>query len=366
MTDGPILLCYGTRPQVIKASCLVPALRSLGPVVTVDSGQHYDFALNGLLYQQLEVAPPDRFLEVGSGPLVEQTAAIMVRVAAVFAEVRPRVVVVIGDTISTLGAGLAAAQQRIPLVHVEAGLRCNDPQMAEEISRRAVDHAAQLLCAPSVSAAERLRSERVSGTIAVTGDVARDALGRALPAARRAVDARVWPFSLSQPFALATVHRAELVDHRTKLAAALDALAAVGIPVLLPLHPRTRANLERHGLTSRLTGSLHPNDPVGYLEAVGLADRAALIITDSGGLQREAYWLGRPCLTLRHETEWTETVMCGANQLVPVETAPAHLPSLAAARLARPPAPWDQAAYGTGDAARRIGAAIRAWLGGLH
>lgn len=357
MPPRPILLCYGTRPQVIKASRLLPALRQVGTVVAVDSGQHYDFALHGLLYQQLGVTRPDRFLEVGSGPLVEQTAAIMTRVAAVLTEVVPRLVVVIGDTITTLGAGLAAAQRRIPLVHVEAGLRADDLQMAEEITRRAVDHVAQLLCAPSDAAADRLRSERVGGTIINTGDVARDVLHHALPAGRASLGTRPWPLDLSQPFVLTTLHRAELVDHRDRLAAALSALAKVACPVLLPLHPRTKASIDRFGLGGLVSGAIHPIDPVGYLEAIGLVDRAGLVITDSGGVQREAYWLGTPCLTLRHETEWTETVSLGANRLVPVEMA-GSLASLAAERLATRSRAWNRDAYGRGDAAARIKDAV--------
>ncbi len=176
-----IVLGYGTRPQVIKASALRRALAPSGPVYAVDTGQHYAFALNELLYQQLKVAPPDRFLEVGSAGHAEQTALVLTRMEAVLQELKPRAVVVIGDTNSTLGTALAAAKLRLPVVHVEAGLRAKDRMMAEEINRRAVDAIASLLCTPCVSATARMRAEHPDARVAETGDVSMDVLQAALP-----------------------------------------------------------------------------------------------------------------------------------------------------------------------------------------
>jgi len=360
MRSRQVAFVYGTRPQVIKASRLLPALRTVAPVTTIDSGQHYDYQLNQLLYRQLDVPPADHYLEVGSGPLVDQTAAIMTRAAAVFQAIEPALVVVIGDTVTTLGAGLAAAQSRLPLVHVEAGLRAHDPQMAEEISRRTVDHLAQLLCAPSEAAAERLRAERVPGIVTMTGDVARDVLEGALPSARAAVARSAWPVDLGRPFVLATLHRAELVDHADRLAAALGGLAALPVPVIWALHPRTRASLSRFGLLERTAPHLHLVEPIGYLEAIGLVEAATAVVTDSGGIQREAYWIGTPCLTVRPETEWVETVTLGANRLFPLDDLGRRL-ATALDRWARdaPRPAWSRDAYGTGDAAQRIAEAVR-------
>ena len=202
----PIALCYGTRPQVIKASVLRRAFPPAGPVVAVDTGQHYDYELNQLLYEQLGVAAPDRSLEVGSGPHGEQTAAILLRAEALFREIDPGIAIVIGDTNSTLGCALAAAKMRIPVVHVEAGLRARDALMAEEINRRAVDAVASLLCTPSAAATVRMRAEHADAVIVETGDVARDVLAGQLGALPDV--SHLAPRGAR--YAFATLHRAEL------------------------------------------------------------------------------------------------------------------------------------------------------------
>ncbi len=348
---GPIALCYGTRPQVIKASVLRRELEKVGRVIAVDTGQHYDYALNQLLYDQLGVAAPDHCLEVGSASHATQTAAILVRAEALFTSLAPRAVVVIGDTNSTLGSAVAAAKLRIPVVHVEAGLRANDALRAEEINRRVVDAIGTLLCTPSAAATARMRAEHPEAIIEETGDVARDVLlaqVSALPLATAAADGR--------DYAYATLHRAELTAEPARLDAVLDALASLPLPVVLAMHPRTRAALESGGHPVVDRGTLRIVDAVGYLESLALTSRARLVLTDSGGVQREAYWLGVPCITLRTETEWTETVERGANRLHP----PQEVDTLRAAvdeRLASPRA-WDRDAYGRGDAASRVAAAI--------
>jgi UDP-GlcNAc3NAcA epimerase len=356
MDRTDIALCYGTRPQVIKASALRGPLDGLGAVLTIDTGQHYDYELNALLYQQLGVRAPDVLLEVGSAGQAEQTAAILVRAEQVFHEQRPRMVVVIGDTNSTLGCALAAAKLRIPVVHVEAGLRSRDALMAEEINRRVVDAFATVLCAPSERAAARLRAERADGIVALTGDVAYDVLcanlGRLPPAPAPA-----------SPYCYATLHRAELTDRPEVLCQVLTALGGLDLPVVLPLHPRTRAAVEASAPGLTLALGLEAVPPVGYLESLALTRAAAVVVTDSGGLQREAYWLGVPCVTLRRETEWGETVELGAN--LPLD--PTAVAGLGAAvttqrrRWADGPG-WDRTAYGKGDAAASIAAAVQPLL----
>lgn len=355
MTEPRLVLCFGTRPQVIKASALLAALRARWPTTAVDTGQHYDFELNGLLYRQLGVPEPDHFLGVGSGEPADQSAAVLTRTAELLRRHPADAVVVIGDTNSTLGSALAASKLGVPLVHVEAGLRANDAGLPEEANRRVVDVLAQVLCAPSRAAADRLAAERVSGTIALTGDIARDVLDRHLALAP--------PTAGPGPFALATLHRAAITSDAGALRAAIRALGEVNLPVLFPAHPRTRQALERFGLMSEVPASVSITAPLGYLEAVAAVRDAEVVITDSGGLQREAFWLRTPCVTLRDETEWGETVACGANVLVPPIEAPGRLLQVVREqRRRRKDDPWTPDAYGDGKAAGRIVAAIEGLL----
>ena len=352
-----IALCYGTRPQVIKASVLRRALATLEPVRAIDTGQHYDYALNALLYEQLEVAPPDLFLEAGSGSHAEQTATIMLRAEAALAQLQPRAVVVIGDTNSTLGVALAATKLRLPVVHVEAGLRAADRLMAEEINRRTVDAIASLLCTPCASATLRMRAEHPDATVVESGDVARDVLESVR--ARLPAPASIVP-GLRSPYLFATLHRAELTDVPAQLGEVVRALASLEIRAILAVHPRTRAALASLGLDADEQGALRLVPALGYLESLALARGATAIITDSGGLQREAYWLGTPCVTLRGETEWKETVALGANVLVSPGQASARLAEAVRAQAARwqGSARWNATVYGEGRAADMVTSAI--------
>jgi UDP-N-acetylglucosamine 2-epimerase len=352
-----LALCFGTRPQVVKASVLLEVLRRRWQVLAVDTGQHYDFELNGLFYQQLGIPRPDHFLEVGSDAPAIQTAAVLTRTAEVLKTQRPSAVIVIGDTNSTLGAALAASKEGYPLIHVEAGLRSSEPNLPEEINRRVVDVLSHLLCAPSAAAEACLRAEQAPGIVTNTGDVARDVLIRHLeqrPGSDR-----------SAPFILATFHRAALTADEAALGALVEALGQLDLPILLPLHPRTRGALERFDLLGRLPSSVDVRLPLGYLETIAAVRDAAVVITDSGGLQREAYWLGTPCVTIRGETEWTETVACGANALVPAAKAPRMLADTVDHQRRRAKVdPWSPDAYGDGHAADRISDAIAGFLGG--
>jgi UDP-GlcNAc3NAcA epimerase len=351
VTRGPLAICYGTRPQVIKASMLIEASKDRFPLLTMDTGQHYDYKLNEVFYEQLGVQRPDHFLEVGSGPHAIQTSAVLTRAAAVFESARPRAVVVIGDTNSTLGCALAAAQMRIPVVHVEAGLRAADRGMAEEINRRVVDAIAGLLCAPSDAAQRQLELEHQSGTIEFTGDIAHDVLRRNLPRARPPAGEAEWPLPAGTAYAIATLHRAELTASPGVLQETVASLRSLPIPVVFPVHPRVSAAMSALGLTSG--GMLHVMPPLGYFEMIGAIRDASVVVTDSGGVQREAYWLGIPCVTMRTETEWHETVSLGANVLVPPTTAKTDLAKVVSARLGAERT-WDRSAYGNGDAAVKI------------
>jgi UDP-GlcNAc3NAcA epimerase len=355
VTPGPLAICYGTRPQVIKASMLIEASKARFPLLTMDTGQHYDYKLNEVFYEQLGVQRPDHFLEVGSGAHAVQTSAVLTRAAAVFESARPRAVVVIGDTNSTLGCALAAAQMRIPVVHVEAGLRAADKGMAEEINRRMVDALGDLLCAPSAAAKARLELEHQSGAIEFTGDIAHDVLRKNLPRARPPAGEAEWPLPPGTPYALATLHRAELTASPDVLQATVASLRSLPLPIVFPVHPRVSAAMASLGLTSG--GMLHVMPPLGYFEMIGAIRDASVVVTDSGGVQREAYWLGIPCVTMRAETEWHETVALGANVLVAPANAKADLATVVAARLCAERT-WDRSAYGNGDAAAKISDAI--------
>jgi UDP-GlcNAc3NAcA epimerase len=346
-----ITLCFGTRPQVIKASALLAVLRSRWPVTTIDTGQHYDFELSGLLYEQLEVSRPDHFLEVGSGPPATQTATVLTRTAKILRRDRPAAVLVIGDTNSTLGCALAASKEDLLLVHIEAGLRSNEPNLPEEVNRRIVDLLGNLLCAPSPASASRLHAEKAPGSIVVTGDVARDVLLQHLRLTP--------PPAGGPPFALATIHRAAITNDADALQSVIKGLAGLGMPVIFPVHPRTRQALERYGLLGSVPASVSVRPPMGYLETIAAVRDATVVVTDSGGLQREAYWLGTPCVTLRRDTEWGETVECGANALVPPLEARETLANTVVEQCQRKRGkPWTADAYGDGNAAERVADAI--------
>ena len=350
----PIALFFGTRPQVIKASVLREALLEYGPVLAVDSGQHYDYDMHQVHYDQLGVSAPDAFLDVGAGSHAAQTVALLTACEAWLTTNPVRLAVVIGDTNTTMACAVAAAKRRVPVAHVEAGLRSADRLMAEEINRRVVDAIAQWLFAPCRRVADELRSRYPETEVSDSGDVAYDVLCRALPRAAAIHDIPGYQAVGGRDFVYCTLHRAELVDAPSRLQSVMDGLSRSPLPVLLLTHPRTAAALDRSNI--RLGDRIHRSGPIGYLESLALVQQAAVVVTDSGGVQREAYWLGRPCVTVRAETEWTETVERGANCLVPPEEAARLDAEIDAAR--RRPTTWDRNAYGDGGAARRIAARL--------
>jgi UDP-N-acetylglucosamine 2-epimerase len=347
---------------VIKASVLTETLARRWPLLTIDTGQHFDDQLQRVFYTQLGVPEPEHCLDVRAATPAQQVADILTRASQIFAWERPWAVVVLGDTNSTLGCALAAAQMRIPVVHVEAGLRGGDPLMIEEINRRVVDSFAALLCAPSVAAADRLRSERAAGTVVQTGDVARDVLERFSARAAPVASFDWWPVSVAEPFVFATLHRAELTNDPSALRSVLAGLGELGLPVVLPAHPRLRTALADSPI-GPIAPTIHMLSPLGYFETLACTREAVAVVTDSGGIQREAYWLGTPCVTIRDETEWTETVELGANVILAPRSAAAGLPRALDQQGQTPPARriWDRNAYGAGDAAERIGDAIQAF-----
>lgn len=305
----------GARPQFIKAAAVSRALRTRHHEVLVHTGQHYDYAMSEVFFNGLGLASPDVNLDVGSGRHGAQTGAMLKGIEDVLMAEHPDCVLIYGDTNSTLAGALAASKLSIPVAHIEAGLRSFNRRMPEEINRVLSDHVSSLLLCPSDTAVRNLASEGITRNVHLVGDVMLDVLNWAKERlAERQADHSKWLGLVRGGYILATVHRSENTDDPACLTQILNALNLLSEPVVFPVHPRTRKVITGNGY--RIEPHVRLIDPVGYLEMVGLASEARLILTDSGGLQKEAYWLGVPCLTTRHETEWVETVECGWNILV--------------------------------------------------
>ncbi len=349
-----ILTVVGNRPQFIKAAAVSGPLRESHEEILVHTGQHYDDSLSRVFFTELGLARPDRELGIGGGSNTSQTARMLAALEPLLSELVPDAVLVYGDTNSTLAGGLAAAQAGVPVVHVEAGMRSFDRTMPEELNRVLSDHLAALLLCPSPSAAENLRAESVAGTVEVVGDVMVDVAMRWQPAAR--ADASVpAAYGLSPGgYLLLTAHRAGNVDDPQRLGALVELIGALPGSVLIPLHPRTRARLLDAGLLEQLerNDGVRLTDPLGYAEFSALVCQARAVLTDSGGVQKEAYLAGVPCVTLRANTEWVETVQSGWNTLVDLDTDGAL-----AALKAEPPSERPTL-YGDGHAAERCVEAI--------
>ncbi|MBY0438910.1 MAG: UDP-N-acetylglucosamine 2-epimerase (non-hydrolyzing) [Burkholderiales bacterium] len=359
MDQCTVMTVVGARPQFVKAAMLSRALQGAGArEFLVHTGQHYARSMSDVFFEELEIRPPDANLGIGSMSHGAQTGRMMEAIEALVLEHRPGWVVVFGDTNSTLAAALVAAKLHVPVAHVEAGLRSGDRRMPEELNRIVSDHVSSLLFAPTQAAVDNLvREGTPAGRIELVGDVMLDAVkhyaSRAPDPSATLEDCGLKP----RGFVLATVHRAENTDDAQRLRTIVEALEELGeaMPVLLPLHPRTRAAMIREGLLPAKRRGLHLVEPVGYLEMLALQKASALVVTDSGGVQKEAFMLDVPCVTLRSTTEWTELVDCGWNVLLPPEVLGERLGQRLAEALGREPPPKPASPlYGNGDAARRI------------
>ncbi|HEC33670.1 MAG TPA: UDP-N-acetylglucosamine 2-epimerase (non-hydrolyzing) [Chloroflexi bacterium] len=309
-----IVSVVGARPQFIKAAAVSRVLRQRHQELLVHTGQHYDYGLSQVFFDELDLPRPDLNLGVGSGPHGEQTGAMLAAIERVLIQQQPDWVLVYGDTNSTLAGALAAAKLHMPVAHVEAGLRSYNRSMPEEINRVLTDHVSSLLFCPTETAVHNLAAEGISRGVHLVGDVMYDALLHSRALAARGGDI-LGQFGLApKQYLLATVHRPANTDDAGRLRAILEAFGRLGETILFPAHPRTRKALVREGLD--VPENLRVVAPVGYLEMLQLEEHARLILTDSGGVQKEAYLLGVPCITLREETEWMETVEAGWNRLV--------------------------------------------------
>jgi UDP-GlcNAc3NAcA epimerase len=351
--NNKVLTVIGNRPQFIKAAAVSGPLRAVADEVLVHTGQHYDDELSKVFFDELGLPRPEHRLDLGGGSNTTQTARMIAALEPLLAYERPALLLVYGDTNSTLAGALAGAQAGIPVAHVEAGMRSYDRTMPEELNRVLTDHASALLLCSSEAPAAILRGEGIGGEIEVVGDVMVDVARLLGPRAAARTEVLERFGVATGEFLLATAHRAGNVDDPARLAALVELLAAVPGPLVLPLHPRTAARLDAAGLRGRLAAAgvvLTP--PLGYLDFNALLYNARALLTDSGGVQKEAYLAGVPCLTLRATTEWGETVEAGWNVLVDLDA------DAALRALERRPPDGRPPLYGDGRAGERVAATL--------
>jgi UDP-N-acetylglucosamine 2-epimerase len=346
-----IATIVGNRPQFVKAAAVSRRLREAHDELLVHTGQHYDDELSRVFFEELSVPAPDRELGVGSGSASEQTARMLSGLEPVLRDWAPDLTLVYGDTNSTLAGALASAQLRIGVAHVEAGMRSGDWSMPEELNRVLTDHASELLLCSTPTAVANLAREGAHGRVELVGDVMADVSLTFASVAEERSEALERHAVEPGGYLLVTAHRAGNVDDPERLRLLVELLEALPETSVFPLHPRTRARLEAAGLLERLAAAprLRLAPPLGYLDFLTLARHARAILTDSGGVQKEAYLLGTPCVTLRDSTEWVETVELGWNVLVDLDRDAA----LQALDHGPPPAAHPEL-YGGGRAAERI------------
>lgn len=352
-----VLTIIGNRPQFVKLAAVSPLLRERHCETLVHTGQHHDRDLSAVFFEQLGLPDPDHDLAIAGGSNTDQTARMLAALEPLARQLAPDAILVYGDTNSTLAGGLLAAQLGIPLAHVEAGLRSFDRAMPEEVNRVVCDALADLLLAPSETAVRNLEREGVAGEVVVTGDVMGDVvlrLGASLDPQTAAAE-----FGMEVGgYLLVTAHRAANVDDPAQLERLIVLLESLDLPTIFPLHPRTRVRLEAAGSYDRVSAiaGLTLTDPLPYTQTTALAAGARAVLTDSGGLQKEAVWLGTQCLTLRPSTEWVETVESGWNTLVELD------PDRVSAALAKgAPAGEAPRLYGAGGAGAAVVEAIDSW-----
>lgn len=312
-----ILTIAGTRPQLVKIAAISRVLRETFQEILVNTGQHYDYNMAGVFFDELNIPKPDYDLGIGSDTHGRQTGKMMISVEEVVEKESPDAILVYGDTNSTLAGAIVASKLHIPLFHIEAGLRSYNKKMPEEINRILTDHVSSLLFAPTEVAVSNLGKEGITAGVYQVGDVMYDAVlyNTSLAESKYSID----EFKLkNRNYILGTIHRADNTDQKDRLEAILKAFSKLEEKVFLPLHPRTRNKINSFGLNPILENSKNiiVSKPVSYLEMLLLEKNAKAIVTDSGGVQKEAYFAKVPCITLRDETEWGETIEAGWNKLV--------------------------------------------------
>lgn len=314
MGKQKIVTILGARPQFIKAAALSVVLKESFEEVLVHTGQHYDSNMSDVFFEELHISKPDYHLNIGSGAHGAMTGEMLTQIEKVLEVEKPDFVLVYGDTNSTLAGALAAAKMLIPVIHVEAGLRSFNKSMPEEQNRILTDHLSGLLFAPTKTAVENLAKEGITKGVHLVGDVMYDGILHFAGIAKEKSTILETLKLREKAFILCTIHRAENTNNVDRLKAIFEALNESGEQIILPLHPRTLKYMSDYGIT--VSENVRIIEPLGYLDMVRLEDAAKKIVTDSGGVQKEAFFLGVPCVTLRGETEWVETVEDGWNVLV--------------------------------------------------
>jgi UDP-N-acetylglucosamine 2-epimerase (non-hydrolysing)/UDP-GlcNAc3NAcA epimerase len=356
-----IVTVIGNRPQFVKAAAVSLPLRRAHEELLIHTGQHYDDELSRIFFDELGIPAPDRQLAIRDGSNTSQTARMLAAIEPELAELAPDMVLVYGDTNSTLAGALAAAQRRIPVAHVEAGMRSFDRTMPEELNRALTDHASDLLLCSTQTAVDNLRNEAAVGKIDLVGDAMADVTLRFAPLAEERSTALHDHGVEPGEYVLVTAHRPGNVDTPERLERLVAVLEGLPLPAVLPLHPRTRARLEAQPeLMARVDRKpgLRLTQPLGYLDTLKLTRHAKALVTDSGGMQKEAYLLETPCVTLRPSTEWVETIESGWNTLVDLDA------EAAVAAIDRKPPAERPELYGGGQAGERIVDSLSAYTDG--
>ena len=317
MANKIIATIVGARPQFIKAAPVSRTMASKFKEVLIHTGQHYDYGMSDVFFTEMNMREPDFNLGIGGGSQGEQTGRMLIELEKVIDSVKPDCVLIYGDTNSTLAGALAAAKAKIPIAHVEAGLRSYNREMPEEINRVLSDHVSDLLFCPTAAAVENLAREGIVKGVHRVGDVMYDALLHDLEPARKKSQIMSQLGLKKGEYALATVHRAGNTDDPSRMRAILEGLGSLEMRVVFPVHPRTRKMMGEWNLQG--SSNILMIEPVGRFDMLLLQANANCILTDSGGIQKEAYWAGVRCITLREETEWVETVSAGWNKLAGVE-----------------------------------------------
>lgn len=342
-----IITIVGARPQFIKAAPVSKTLRTEHEEIIIHTGQHYDANMSDIFFNELKIPRPDYNLEIGSGSHGMMTGRMLEKLEEIYLKEKPDFVLVYGDTNSTLAGALAASKLLIPVIHIEAGLRSFNKAMPEEQNRILTDHISDLLLVPTEDAIKNLTNEGIKKGIHNVGDVMYDAvlmfkeIAKSKSGLLKELDVN------SGEYILTTIHRAENTNDINRLRNMIEALNESGEKIILPLHPRTKKFIEGYGLN--FNENIKVIDPIGYLEMLMLEENSKMIVTDSGGVQKEAYFMGKPCITMRDETEWVETVACGWNVVVGTDKNKI----LDNIRNFKPTS-MQQAIFGDGNAAQKI------------
>jgi len=362
MSQKTIITIIGARPQFIKCAPLTPPLDSQFNHILIHTGQHYDTAMSDIFFSDLAIRKPDINLDCRSGSHATQTSFMMTQLETIYQKKKPDLIIVFGDTNSTIAGSLAAAKSHIPILHIEAGLRSFDKKMPEEINRICTDHIATLLSCPTKNAVRNLKKEGITKNVFFHGDIMLDAQNHFLKKINLKKSLKIFSTLKiqAQPFALLTLHRPSNVDQKKSLTHIFEALKGYSLPIIFPVHPRTKQKIKEFSIN--VPNNIYCIDPSGYLDMLQLIYHSCLILTDSGGLQKEAFFSKTPCITLRNTTEWIETLSYKANQLVIDSKNILNKEKLATALKTKPRFSNNTNPFGTGKATQEIVKTIENFL----